>query len=98
MNQEGGYEEDVMDRVKLSCAKWFGVSGVVCDKIMRMKLKSHIYKTIVLTFVAEILVIHKNEERLLERMEMRMLRWIAGISLMERRHKEMDVLCITDEQ
>ena len=41
------------------------------------------------TFDAEALVIHKNEERLLERMEMRMLRWIAGISL-ERRHKEGD--------
>ena len=59
MNQ-GGYEENGMDRVKSSWAKRFGVSGVVCDKRMRMKLKSHIYKTIVLTFDADTLVIHKN--------------------------------------
>ena len=70
---------------KTSWAKRSGVPEVVCDKRMHMKLKSHIYKT----FDAEALVIHKNEERLLERMEMRMLRWIAGISL-ERRHKEGD--------
>ena len=44
---------------------------------------------------------HKNEEVIIHRREMIMLRWIAGISMMKRRRhedikKEIDVLCLKE--
>ena len=42
----------------------------------------------VLTYGTETWAIRKNKERILEQTEMRMLRWTAGISLIERSFKE----------
>ena len=63
------------------------------DKRIPLKLKMKVYKSVVrpvLLYGAEIWALRKKEEGVLDRTEMRMVRWIAGISLMERR-KSQDI-------
>ena len=87
----GGTEKAVRHRVKEAWQKWREVSGVVLDKKMPMKLKMKIYKTVirpVLLYGGETWALRRKEEQLLERTEMRMIRWINGISLRERIESE----------
>ena len=89
-SKAGAYDE-VQCRVKKGWAKWRKVSGVVCDKMMAIKLMIKVYKSVirsVLLYVMETLALKGTEERLLEATEMRMLRWICGISLREHRTNE----------
>ncbi|XP_064111476.1 uncharacterized protein LOC135218967 [Macrobrachium nipponense] len=67
--------------------KWRKVGGVVCDKKMPIKLKIMIYGTVIRPVVmdgSETWALKGKEEVKLERTEMRMLRWIMGMSLLER--------------
>ena len=87
LSQEGGCEAEVESRIKAAWGKWREVSGVVCDKKMPVKLKVKIYITVirpVLMYGSEVWALRRKEEAKLERTEMRMLRWIMGISLLER--------------
>ena len=87
LNQEGGCEADVESRIKAAWGKWREVAGVVCDKKMPIRLKVKIYSTVVrpvLMYGSETWALRQKEEAKLERTEMRMLRWIMGISLLER--------------
>ncbi|XP_069985587.1 uncharacterized protein [Penaeus vannamei] len=84
--EERGTEQAVRQRVKRVWRKWKEVIGIVLDKIP-LKLKIKVYKTVlrrVLLYGAETWALRRKEERLLERTEMRMVRWRAGISLRER--------------
>ena len=88
---EGGTEKAVRQRVKDGWQKWREVSGVTLDKKIPLKLRMKIYKSVlrpVLLYGAETWSLRKKEEGILERTEMRMVRWIAGISLLERRQSE----------
>ena len=67
------------------------MSRVILDRKMPLKLRMKIYKSVlrpVLLYGAETWSLRKKEEDILERTEMRMVRWIAGISLLERRESE----------
>ena len=78
-------------RIKAGWAKWRQVCGVILDKKMPMKLRIKVYKTVirpVLLYGSETWAMQRKEEGALERTEMRMLRWILGISLMERIESE----------
>ncbi|XP_047498499.1 uncharacterized protein LOC125045338 [Penaeus chinensis] len=89
--REGGCETAVKDRVKAALAKWRKVSAVMCDKKLPAKLKSKMYKTVirpVLLYGAETWALRKKEESLLQRTEMRMLRWMLGICLRVQRKNE----------
>src|SRR6218665_111449 len=80
-------------------------TGVICDPKITVALKGKIYKTMirpVMMYGEEAWTLRRKEEKLLERTEMRMLRWILGISLkdMQRNEtirKKIGVACITDK-
>lgn len=87
----GGTEKAVRQRVQEAWRKWREVSGVILDKKIPLKLRMKVYKSVlrpVLLYGAETWSLRKKEEGLLERTEMRMVRWIAGISLLERRESD----------
>ena len=87
MSEEGGCDLEVRQRIKAAWAKWREVSGVILDRKVPMKLRMKIYKTVirpVLLYGAETWALRRKEEGVLERTEMKMLRWILGVSLMER--------------
>jgi len=89
--EEGGTEKAVRKRVKEAWHKWREVSWAILDKKIPLKLKMKVYKSIirpVLLYGGEIWALRKKEKDILERTEMRMVRWIAGISLLERRESD----------
>ena len=91
ISEEGGCELEVRQRIKAGWAKWRQVSGVILDKKVPMKLRIKVYKTVirpVLLYGSETWAMRRKEEGALERTEMRMLRWILGISLLERIESE----------
>ena len=72
------------NRVRLACNKW--KTGVICDKKVPVKLKHKIYKTVIrptMTYGAECWTVKKKDEMLMNKTEMRMLRWIQGVSTKE---------------
>src|SRR6218665_282878 len=85
--------------------KWRDLTGVICDPKITVALKAKIYNTMirsVMMYGAEAWTLRRKKEKLLERIEMRMLRWILGISLkdMQRNEnirKKIGVACITDK-
>ena len=88
---ESGCEAEVEIRIKAAWGKWREVAGVVCDKRMPKKLKIKIYTSVirpVLMYSSETWALRRKEEQKLERTEMRMLRWMLGISLLERLENE----------
>jgi len=105
VNAKGGCEEDVKHRIKAAWQKWKELSGVVCDRKMPVAVKGKVYKTMirpVMMYGAEFWALRRKEEELLERTEMRMLRWILGVSLKDRKRNEdirrtVGVACITDK-
>jgi len=72
---------------------------------MPVGVKGKVYKTMirpVMIYGAEAWSPRRKEEELLERTEMRMLRWILGASLKERKRNEdfrqaVGVACITEK-
>ena len=62
--------------------KWLEMPGIVCDRRMAIMLKMAVYETVirpVLMYGSETWALRKAEQDLLERTEMRMLRWAKGI-------------------
>ena len=102
---EGGRTEaDCKNRVRLSWNEWRKTTGVICDKKVPVKLKVKIYKTVIkptMLYGAQCWAMIKKEEHLLNKTEMRMLRWIQGISLKdhvrsEEIRKRLNVMPIVD--
>ena len=67
------------------------MSGVLCDSRMNVKIKGKVYRTVVrpaLMYAAEILALKKAQEKKLEVAEMRMLRWMCGITKLDKIRNE----------
>ena len=91
ISESGGCEEAVRERIAAGWLKWRGMTGVLCDKRIPLRLKAKIYRTVirpVLLYSTETMAMRKSEEKRLEVTEMRMLRWLTGTSLRERRTNE----------
>src|SRR3984885_572296 len=105
MNAQGGCEHDIRNRIKIAWQKWRELTGVLCDTKMPIRLKGKIYKTMirpVMLYGAEAWAMTRREEEILERAEMKMLRWMLGISLREKKRNEyirekLGVVCVTDK-
>ena len=82
---------DCKNRVRLAWNKLRDVTGVICDKNVPAKLKHKIYKTVIrptMTYGAECWTMKKKDEMLMNKTEVRMLRWIQGVSLREHKRNE----------
>src|SRR6218665_2581426 len=106
MNAKGGCELVVKNRIKAAWPKWKDIAGVLCDAKMTKYLKGNVYKTMirpVLMYGAEAWSVTKGRgSAILERTKMRMLRWIPGVSLKDKKRNEvirktLGVTCITDK-
>ena len=71
IEEEGGMETEIAKRVGAGWMNWKKCSGVLCDKRMPVKLKGKVYRTVVrpaMLYGAETWS------------EMRMLRWMCGVT------------------
>ena len=90
-DEEGGTTTDCKNRVRLAWNKWREVTGVICDKKVPVKLKHKIYRTVIrptMTYGADCWTMKKEDEKLMNKTEMRMLRWIQCVSLREHKINE----------
>ena len=89
----GGCGADVDNRVRSAWNSWRGLSGVICDKKVPVKLKNKLYKTVIrptLIYGSECWALHKAEQQRMHTTEMKMLRWIQGKTRKDRiRNKKL---------
>ena len=74
---------EISQRVSAAWGNWKRCSGVLCDRRMPVKLKGKIYETVVrpaLLYGAETWATTRRQEARLEVNQMRMLRWMCGVT------------------
>ena len=67
------------------------MSGVLCDRKINVKLKGKVYKTVVrpaMMYGAETWPLKKTQKKKLEVEEMKMLRWMCGVTEMDKIRNE----------
>ena len=83
VEETGGMAIEVSQRVSAAWGNWKRCNGVLCDRRMPVKLKGKVYKTVVrpaLLYGAETWAPSRGQEARLEVNEMRMLRWMCGVT------------------
>ena len=91
VQNNGGNEEDVKNRIKCGWLKWREASGVLCDRRMPIRLKGKFYKTVVrpaMLYGSECWAVDKKTEQRMSVAEMRMLRWMSGVTREDRIRNE----------
>ena len=79
----GGMEEEVKHRIQSGWNSWRAASGVLCDKRVPLKLKGKFHKVVVrpaMVYGTETASITKAEVKRMDVAEMRMLRWMSGVT------------------
>ena len=90
IEEEGGMETEIAKRVGAGWMNWTKCSGVLCDKRMPVKLKGKVYRTVVrpaMLYGAETWATTKRQESRSEVNEMRMLRWMCGVTRRQNRER-----------
>ena len=83
IEEEGGIENEIAKRVGAGWMNWKKCSGVLCDEMMPVKLNGKVYRTVVraaMLFGAETWATTKRQESRIEVNEIRMLRWMCGVT------------------
>ena len=88
---DGDVDRDVTHRINSGWMKWRQVTGTTCDPRMPLKLKGKIYKSVirpVVMYGSECWAVKKMDEKRLHVAEMRMLRWMCGVTRMDKVRNE----------
>ena len=83
MEEEGGMETEITKRVGAGWRNWKICSVVLGDRRMPVKLKGKVYKTVIrpaMLYGAETWATTKIQEKRVGVTEMRMLRWMCGVT------------------
>ena len=89
---DGELGAEITHRIQAGWKNWKKVSGVLCDKRIGIKLKGKVHKTVVrpaMMYGAETWAIKKTEEKKLDVAEMRMLRWMCGVTRKDKIRNEV---------
>ena len=76
-------EKEVNFRIQCGWSNWRKVSGVICDKGVPVKVKGKVHKTMVrpaMTDGLEAVPLKTSEEKKMDVAEMKMLRWMVGVT------------------
>ena len=91
VQQDGGIDTDVSHRIQAGWTKWRSASGVLCDRKVPLKVKGKYYKVAVrpaLLYGSECWAVKHNHVKKMEVAEMRMLRWMCGLTRRDRIRNE----------
>ena len=83
VGETGGMATEITQRVSAAWRNWKRCSGVLCDRRMPVKLNVNVYKTVVrpaLSYGAETWATTRGQEARLEVNELRVLRWMCGVT------------------
>ena len=73
-------------RVQSGWKSWKRASGILCDRIISLRVKGKVYKSVVrpaMMYGAETLALKKAQENKLDAAEMRMLRCMSGVTKLD---------------
>ena len=91
VSKDGSIDEEIRGRVQSGWNNWKRTSGVLCDKRISARVKGKVYKAVVrpaLLYGSETWAMKKAQERKIEVAEMRMLRWMCGVTRSDRIRNE----------
>ena len=91
LSQEGGCEHAILKRIQTGWLKFRELSGLLIGKGMSLRSKGIIYTTCIrpaMLYGSETWPTKIEDIRKIQRSEMRMLRWMTGVSLSEGKSKE----------
>ena len=88
---DGDLEVEVKHRINSGWIAWRGLTGVLCDKKISARLKGKVYKTAVrpaLLYGCETWPVKESHEKKANVAEMRMLRWMCGVTMKDKIRNE----------
>lgn len=91
LTSDGKIDNDVIHRTTTGWYKWRQLTGVMCDRKMPLKVKGQMYKTAIrpaVLYGSECWATNKTHLNKLHTTEMRMLRWSAGVTLLDKIRNE----------
>ncbi|GJW41963.1 hypothetical protein Tco_0070762 [Tanacetum coccineum] len=86
IHRSGRVDDDVAHRIRARWVKWRAASGVLCDKRIPLKLKGKFYRVAIrptMIYGLECWPITKAQANRVEVVELRMLRWTCGKSMVD---------------
>ena len=78
-------------RIQSGWKNWKRVSRILCDRRISLRVKGEVYKTVVrpaMMYGSETWAVKKAQEKKLDVAEMRMLRWMSGVTKLDRIRNE----------
>ena len=91
LSQEGDCEHAILTRIQTGWLKFRELSGLLMGKVMSLRSKGIVYTTCIrpaMLYDSETWPTKVEDIRKMQRSEMRMLRWMSGVSLSERKSNE----------
>ena len=89
--EDGDLDAEMTHRIQSGWRGWKRVSGILCDRRISLRVKGKVYKTVVrpaMMYGAETWAVKKAQEKKLDVAEMRMLRWMSGVTKLDRIRNE----------
>ena len=83
----GDLDTEMPHRIQSGWKNWKRVSGILCDRRISFRVKGKVYKTVVrlaIMYCAETWAMKKAQEKKLDVAEMMMLRWMSGVTKLDR--------------
>ena len=80
-------DAEITHRIQSGWNNWKRVSGILCDRRISLRVKGKVYTTVVkpaMMYGAETWAVKKAQEKKLDVTEMRMLRWMRGVTRRDR--------------
>ena len=91
VEETGEMRKEIDHRIQCGWNNWRRVSGVICDRRVPIRLKGKVHKSVVrptMTYGLEAAPLKKTEEKRLDVAEMKMLRWMSGVTLRDKVRNE----------
>ena len=89
--ENGDLDAEMTHRIQSGWKNWKRISGILCDRRISLRVKGKVYKTVVrpaMMYGSETWAVKKAHEKKLDVAEMRMLRWMSGVTKMDRIRNE----------
>lgn len=83
VQNNGGFEDDVNSKIVGGWMKWRETSGILCNKMMPLRLKDRFYITVVrlvIFYRSKCYVVNYKTDQWMSVTYIRMLRWMFGVT------------------
>ena len=90
--ENGDLDAEMTHRIQSGWKHWKRIPGILCDRRISLRVKRKVYKTVVrpaMMYGAETWAVKKAHEKKLDVAEMRVLRWMSGVTKMDRIRNEI---------